>query len=335
MLTETIPITESVLGYTSGQCDTVSHTRQHVFSSQVAPRSEQHELLGDVEFPASVQPPAAFLPPTAEGQTMIEFSWFGLSNSVMPLLTVNLHTASEQTLGVSTFDSERVKLIAAADSNSSLGNSSFTGPSGRNAQCDKNLPQELQHQTPEQVQQQTDLKSWSDLQVPHSRNDHLQNLRGRLDQLLTSALGLEDDPSIFEDSNQGCVLDRCSWASPYSVDSETTSCSSASNSWVLTISNSPMDGSGTSKDTSGSDTSSHHQSMNSCSSTQSSANKRPFASDWEDGDGEADEHNKKFPRRLAGSHEAGGDVRPEKGIIQIPCFIDDCPGKDAHISELT
>lgn len=47
-----------------------------------------------------------------------------------------------------------------------------------------------------------------------------------------------------------------------------------------------------------------------------------------------DDGTSKRPRRTPDSNTPGDDPPGEKHSPKIPCFVTDCPGKDAHISEL-
>lgn len=114
--------------------------------------------------------------------------------------------------------------------------------------------------------------------------------------------------------------------------SDELSCSSAMSSWILPISRYQTNGPENSTSAArGSDTISFHRSSDSQNSSPGSGTKRTFNSDWLPRDDESDDCNRKSRKQFPGSLTPDSEGTSEK---QIPCFVDECHGKDKHVSEM-
>lgn len=115
---------------------------------------------------------------------------------------------------------------------------------------------------------------------------------------------------------------------------EATGASYPRNRWRQSISSCQTDGSDGSNG-SGKTSSSHGDGLNSGESVSSWSflNKRGFGSGSQSDEDNPEDSRKKNPRKTEGPDTFGSNAVNE-GHTQIPCFVDNCQGKDAHISEL-
>ena len=111
-----------------------------------------------------------------------------------------------------------------------------------------------------------------------------------------------------------------------------SSCSSATSSYMPSISSCQTNGSGnSSSSSSGSNAVSPNSSTNGQGSLPSSATNPTFGSDGRPRDDESDELNGKSPKPFPGFLTPDSEGSLEK---QIPCFVDNCNGKDRYVSEV-
>ena len=143
-----------------------------------------------------------------------------------------------------------------------------------------------------------------------------------VDSLMEDESDLEDDTGSYP---WALIMNR-------NRPSETSSCSSAVNPWSPSTSNYQTNGYTNSTSSSGeSNLVSPDRSSNAQSSLHTSATKRSFGSDEGPRDYDSDDLNGRNPKQFSRFLIPGSEARLEK---QIPCFVDNCPGKDKHVSEV-
>ena len=159
----------------------------------------------------------------------------------------------------------------------------------------------------------------------------LDDIESKLDKLaaLVSDCGTGQDSGDKSYSHRQTRL--FSWLPTVKdeMPSDVSSCYSATSSRVLSLSSDYSNGSETSTWGMGSsgDTS-PFRSSNSQSSSQTSTSKRLNS---QEGSGEPNEENRKTSKHLLSTLPPDDEGATE---TQIPCFVDNCPGKDKHISEM-
>ena len=172
------------------------------------------------------------------------------------------------------------------------------------------------------------------VEISNPARSQLRDIESKLDQLMSLVSGLECQSPI-EDGSEG---EEDGESLPFTLTTsndsqdDSLSCSSAASPWILSIASCQTNGSGISTCTSdGSSTTSPDRSSGSQSSLPSSATKRTYSNDGSPQEDDPDDYRKKSPKRSPGDVSPESDGSSEK---QIPCFVDDCPGKDKHVSEV-
>jgi hypothetical protein len=169
--------------------------------------------------------------------------------------------------------------------------------------------------------------------ISNPARNQLGDIESKLDQLMLLVSGFgcqsptEDGSEAEEDS------ESFPWALLTNNDCQcdSGSRSSATSPWITSTSSCQTNSSGASTSTSdGSGSTSPDRSIGGQSSLTSSATKRAYSNDGSPQDDESDDY-KKSPKRSPGDVIPESDGSSEK---QIPCFVDDCPGKDKHVSEV-
>lgn len=176
------------------------------------------------------------------------------------------------------------------------------------------------------------VKSWPGDQ----RSDHRDNSKDRFGRLTLSRDGSFRES--FHESIFSPLLDAgpFQWRAEhhYGSDGSHISRSSAASSWTVPIFRYQTTGSGTSNGSSGNASSPLRSSYDSQGSSLNSLSKRKIGSGKEEDEENADDQRKRNIRKPPNPHLPITGFGIAKFTIQVPCFVDNCSGKDAHISEL-
>ena len=168
------------------------------------------------------------------------------------------------------------------------------------------------------------------------RKLQLCNIEAKLNRLTSTMSGLSHELAIEHDSVPEHASGSPSWCSEQgeSHGADTTSCSSAHSDLEPAVSSSGgcADGSDKSPNESIQTTAALPPcTINNQSTLPGSVNKRPCGTDEQGQEDEPEDGNRKRPRRSPGPF----DPQEEESLeTQIPCFVDNCAGKDKHISEV-
>ena len=167
--------------------------------------------------------------------------------------------------------------------------------------------------------------------VTYWQTTPLGRLEGRLDHLASCFSTLAHISRPSEDLDTDRIFHGSIPRTDVSSESEEefTSRASSPSCWIPSL---------TSCDTRGSNETpevvSTFQSNNPYRNGLSAGTKRTLGAVNEDGSEEPDEPNRKSSKRSIDPPDLNFDAASEKTETQIPCIVDDCAGKDKHISTL-
>ena len=159
------------------------------------------------------------------------------------------------------------------------------------------------------------------LSSPPVQKDRLQRIYGAIDRLSNLVPLLIKEHALVQEPE--CAIDDQELA----FNSDSDGSPNRIGTGLSTSLGSPEDAAESSHDNNSKSSSSWTTAPNSQPSFASDKRKRLIENN--EGEDESEERGGKRPKESPGS--VNFDERP---IIQIPCFVDNCPGKDAHISEL-
>jgi hypothetical protein len=163
----------------------------------------------------------------------------------------------------------------------------------------------------------------------------LQRLEDILQRLEILAEELSSSSNFVDvESDDESQLSLCSSADTLCDRDERSLNSDAVEPLTHYTSNGPVDGADAANNSNWALPPSENTHCNGDSSGSGIGSKRPLSLSGGDGSDEADDDRAKRPRKSPDSSNPDLDQRTYDGRDQIPCFIDDCPGKDAYISEL-